>query len=70
LLQRADGKLLEMIHHQHYEAHAHAKAAIREFIEIFYNRQRRHSCLGYQSPAVFAEAFKHMQAASDANVHH
>ena len=53
----------EMIHHQHYETRAHAKAAIQEYIEIFYNRQRRHSRLGYQSPAVFAEAFKHLQAA-------
>jgi transposase InsO family protein len=48
---------------QHYETRAHAKAAIQEYIEIFYNRQRRHSRLGYQSPAVFAETFKHLQAA-------
>jgi transposase InsO family protein len=26
----------EMIHHQHYETRAHAEAAIREYIEIFY----------------------------------
>ena len=28
-----------------------------EYIEIFYNRQRRHSRLGYLSPALFAENF-------------
>lgn len=27
---------------------------ITEYIEIFYNRQRRHSKLGYLAPAVFA----------------
>ncbi|MGZ8937460.1 MAG: IS3 family transposase, partial [Halobacteriota archaeon] len=26
-----------------------------EYIEIFYNRQRRHSKLGYLSPAAFAQ---------------
>jgi putative transposase len=31
--------------------------AIKEYIEIFYNRQRRHSRLGYVSPARFAENF-------------
>jgi putative transposase len=53
----------ELTHHQHYETRAHAKAAVQEYIEIFYNRQRRHSRLGYLSPAVFAETFKHLQAA-------
>jgi transposase InsO family protein len=53
----------EMVHHYRYETRALAEAAIREYIEIFYNRQRRHSRLGYQPPAVFAEAFKHLQAA-------
>ncbi len=45
----------EMIHHQRYATQANAEAAIQEFIEIFYNRQRRHSRLGYISPALFAE---------------
>lgn len=53
----------ELTHHQHYETRAHAKAAVQEYIEIFYNRQRRHSRLGYLSPAVFAETFKHLQDA-------
>lgn len=30
-----------------------AKAKIFEYIEVFYNRQRRHSSLGYQSPVEF-----------------
>jgi len=47
----------ELIHHQKFMTRAEAKAAIQEYIEIFYNRQRRHSRLGYQSPAVFALQF-------------
>ena len=45
----------EMIHHQRYATRANAESAIKEYIEIFYNRQRRHSRLGYVSPASFAE---------------
>jgi putative transposase len=54
----------EMIHHQRFATRANAEAAIKEYIEIFYNRQRRHSRLGYVSPARFAEDFsKRMLAA-------
>ena len=44
----------EMVHHRHFASRMEAEAAIREYIEIFYNRQRRHSRLGYLAPAVFA----------------
>lgn len=47
----------EVIHHQSYTTRANAGAAIKEYIENFYNRQRRHSRLGYESPAQFAENF-------------
>ncbi len=33
-----------------WESRAHARAAIFEYIEIWYNRKRRHSTLGYVSP--------------------
>ena len=52
----------ELIHHQHYETRTHASVAIQEVIETFYNRQRRHSRLSYQSPAVFVETFNYLQA--------
>ena len=39
--------------HRRYETRSEAKASIREYIEIFYNRQRRHSRLGNLAPAVF-----------------
>ena len=43
----------ELIHHADYHSPAEARAAIFEFIEVFYNRQRRHSTLGYLTPARF-----------------
>lgn len=30
-----------------------ARTALFEYIEVFYNRQRRHSALGYLSPDAF-----------------
>ena len=48
----------EMVHHQRYGTRANAEASIKEYIEIFYNRQRRHSGLDYVPPASFAENFR------------
>ncbi|EFG1359198.1 TPA: IS3 family transposase, partial [Escherichia coli] len=39
-----------------------AISVIREYIEIFYNRQRRHSRLGNISPAAFREKYHQMTA--------
>ncbi|WP_146625359.1 IS3 family transposase, partial [Shigella sonnei] len=39
-----------------------AISVIREYIEIFYNRQRRHSRLGNISPAAFREKYHQMAA--------
>jgi len=54
----------ELVHHRRYETRAEAKASIREYIEIFYNRQRRHSRLGNLAPAVFAQKFDLQLAAA------
>lgn len=54
----------ELVHHRRYETRSEARASIREYIEVFYNRQRRHSRLGYLAPAVFAQAFGQPQAAA------
>lgn len=48
----------ELVHHRNFATRAEAESAIREYIEVFYNRQRRHSRLGYQSPVVFAKNFR------------
>jgi putative transposase len=47
----------ELVHHRRFVTRAEAEAAIREYIEIFYNRQRRHSRLGNVAPAMFAQNF-------------
>ena len=43
----------EMVHHRDYQTRAQARADIFDYIEVFYNRQRRHSSLGYLSPVDF-----------------
>lgn len=43
----------ELVHHRDYKTREEAKADIFEYIEVFYNRRRRHSALGYISPAQF-----------------
>jgi putative transposase len=40
-----------------FESHGQAKRALFEYIEGFYNTQRRHSTVGYVSPAVFEHRF-------------
>ena len=44
---------MELIHGITYDTHQETRAAIFEHIEAFYNRQRRHSYLGYLSPVDF-----------------
>jgi len=44
---------VELIHGKTYNTRQEAKTAIFDYIEIFYNRQRRHSYLGYLSPTDF-----------------
>jgi len=43
----------ELVNHEHYATREQARASIFEYIEVFYNRQRLHSSLGYQSPEAF-----------------
>lgn len=47
----------ELVNHQHYATRAEARQSIFEYIEVFYNRKRLHSALGYQSPEAFEAAF-------------
>ena len=44
---------VELIHGTIYNTRQEARTAIFEYIEVFYNRQRRHSYLGYLSPIDF-----------------
>jgi putative transposase len=43
----------ELVNRQHYVSHEQARQSIFEWIEVFYNRQRRHSSLEYLSPEAF-----------------
>ena len=45
----------ERVHGLRYETRAEMTAASFEYIEVFYNRKRRHSTLGYKSPAQFLD---------------
>lgn len=45
----------ERVHGIRYATHAEIKAAAFEYIEVFYNRKRQHSTLGYKSPVQFLE---------------
>jgi putative transposase len=43
----------ELVYRQSFKTREEAKKCLFEYIEIFYNRQRRHSTLGYLSPMQF-----------------
>jgi transposase InsO family protein len=39
--------------HCDYKTREQARASLFEYMEVFYNRQRRHSAIGYQAPQPF-----------------
>jgi len=45
----------ECIHRQSWATRAHARRAVFDYIEIFYNRQRLHSSLGYLTPVEYEQ---------------
>jgi putative transposase len=47
----------ELIHHCRYKTREEATKEITEYIEVFYNRQRRQKRLGYLSPAAYKRLF-------------
>jgi len=47
----------EWVHHQHYPTRGAAKTSLFNYIEVFYNRERRHSYLDYVSPVAFELAY-------------
>ena len=40
----------ECVYHERYQTRDEAKKSVFDYIEVFYNRQRKHSTLGYKSP--------------------
>ena len=45
----------ELVHHEDHQSRAKAKVSIVEYIEVFYNRQRRHATLGFKSPVDYEQ---------------
>lgn len=41
-----------------YHSQDEARQSLFEYLEVFYNRQRRHSSLGYLSPAAFEQQWE------------
>jgi putative transposase len=54
----------ELVHHRRYGTRREAIREISEYIEIFYNRQRRQARLGYLSPAAYERHFYEMSIAA------
>jgi transposase InsO family protein len=44
---------VELIHRHAWPTRAQARQAVFEYVEVFYNRQRLHSSLGYATPAAY-----------------
>jgi putative transposase len=47
----------ELVHHRQYSTRYQAKQEITEYIEIFYNRQRKQARLGFLSPVAFTKKY-------------
>ena len=54
----------ELVHHVVFLTRDAARKAIFEFIEIYYNRHRRHSSLGYLSPIDYEYAMEALPQAA------
>ena len=53
----------ELIHNKKYATIAEARRDIFDYVEVFYNRERLHSSLGYMSPEEFERNYKISAAA-------
>ena len=54
----------ELVHRTVYPSRRHARADIAQYIEVFYNRQRLHSGLGYRTPIEIHHEFLTTQTAA------
>ena len=53
----------ELLNRKKWNTRLELTNAMFEYIEVFYNRQRRHSSLGYVSPVEFELSMKEQQTA-------
>jgi transposase InsO family protein len=54
----------ELVYRTVFPTRKHARRAIVEYIEVFYNRQRLHSGLGYTTPEKAYQAYLDAQLAA------
>ena len=47
---------VELVHRERYRTRRMAKSSIFEYIETYYNRQRKHSAIGHRIPMLFEQA--------------
>lgn len=47
----------ELVYDEDYRSRSQARMSIFEYIEVYYNRQRRHAFLGYMTPVGFEEKY-------------
>ncbi len=43
----------ELVMHCDYQTHTQARSSLFDYLEVFYNRQRRHSAINYVAPLAF-----------------
>lgn len=55
---------VELVHDALWATRAEARTALFEYIEVFYNGERRHSALGYLSPRAFEQQREEEQSAA------
>ena len=55
---------VELIYAENYRTLEEARAGIFEYIELFYNRKRRHSAIGYVSPAEYERQFNEVSVST------
>jgi putative transposase len=48
----------ELVHRRNYATQAEARQDIFEYIEVWYNRQRKHSAIGYMSPIEYEQQWE------------
>ena len=49
----------ELVYHEDYRTRTQARQSLFEYIEVFYNRQRRHAFLNYMTPVEYEEKYAH-----------
>jgi len=55
---------VELVHDATWRTRTAARTELFEYLEVFYNGQRRHSALGYLSPRAFEQRREHQALAT------